>query len=270
MKIKTITIDADVEAVLRSAELDGNNLTLNGQLTSQMYKKVMKILEQIGFKWNRSAKCHIGEGDSADRFREALDVGKVVNEKQTYQFFATPSKIADRLVSLSGIGPGDRVLEPSAGRGAIIDAIWRCSKSEVPPVLFAVEIDPKNVKFLKDRNAESKDSSLCVTEQDFLDHTEQYDRIVMNPPFTCGQDIDHVRHAYNLLLPGGRLTSVMSPSWQHNDQRKARDFREWLDEMVNEGRAYMEELPAGTFSESGTDIKTVIVTVQKPLSQVTA
>ena len=30
-----------------------------------------------------------------------------------------------------------------------------------------------------------------------------YDRILMNPPFEHGQDVDHVEHAFNLLKPGG-------------------------------------------------------------------
>ena len=31
----------------------------------------------------------------------------------------------------------------------------------------------------------------------------------MNPPFTHHQDIDHVRHAYDLLDAGGVLVAIM-------------------------------------------------------------
>jgi len=39
-----------------------------------------------------------------------------------------------------------------------------------------------------------------VVGNDFLEHKKSYDRIVMNPPFENFQDIDHVRHAYDLLF----------------------------------------------------------------------
>ncbi len=51
-----------------------------------------------------------------------------------------------------------------------------------------------------------------VVASDFLDYGGEYDVIVMNPPFEKLQDIDHVRHAFDLLTEGGRLVAVMSES----------------------------------------------------------
>ena len=36
-----------------------------------------------------------------------------------------------------------------------------------------------------------------------------YDRIIMNPPFSNRQDAEHVRHAYDLLKPNGRIVAIM-------------------------------------------------------------
>ena len=36
-----------------------------------------------------------------------------------------------------------------------------------------------------------------------------YDRIIMNPPFSNRQDAEHVRHAYELLRPNGRIVAIM-------------------------------------------------------------
>jgi phospholipid N-methyltransferase len=267
MKVKTVNIESDVEQVIREAKIEGNKLTLQTQLTPQMYKKVMKVLELIGFKWNRSAKCHIGEGDSADKLREALGSGKVVNEKKTYQFFETPSSLAGHMVSLAGIKPGDRVLEPSAGKGSIITAIWDCPKTEVPPVLFAIELNPEHANFLKALGAELsrfRQLCLCVTEGDFLEHEEQYDRIVMNPPFNQDQAVRHVKHAYNLLLPGGRLVAIMAKGWMFGSRKTRREFKEWYDRMQSDGFASIpEELPPGTFKDSGTNVGTVLVVISK-------
>ena len=35
-----------------------------------------------------------------------------------------------------------------------------------------------------------------------------FDRIVMNPPFTNGDDIKHIMHALKMLKPGGRLVAI--------------------------------------------------------------
>ena len=68
-------------------------------------------------------------------------------------------------------------------------------------------------------------------------------------------------------IRGGRLVAIMSPSWKHNSNRKSETFRDWFNHHADAGRATIEDLPAGTFKESGTDIATVIVVIQKPLSK---
>ena len=269
MKIKTVTIDAEVEQVLRDAKLEGNNLTLQGKLSPQMYKKVMKVLELIGFAWNRKAKCHVGEGDSAAKFSEAMDTGKVVNEKQTFQFFETPKEVATKLAHYACIGAGDRVLEPSAGKGAIVRAI----QEECPhlAVIFVCELNPQMAGDLQALAAASRiagKGDVLVSTGDFLELDNQFDRIVMNPPFTGGQDCEHVKHAYDLLLPGGRVVAVMSPAWHSNSTKKFVAFRQWFDGLSANGFAEVaEELESGTFAKSGTDVATEIVILRKPLSK---
>jgi predicted RNA methylase len=263
MRIKTVSIDADVEQVLRDAQLDGNRLTLQSQLTPPMYKKVMKVLELIGFKWNRSQKCHIGEGDSADKLAEALSVGNVVDEKKTYQFFATPESVAARMASLANIEPGHSVLEPSAGKGALIRAI-----QQECPKLSTIHVCELNPQMAYDLATSAKIGCVDVevTCGDFLQFKRKFDRIVMNPPFTAGQELDHVRHAYDLLNPGGRVVSIVSRSWKHNSTKKYTSFKAWFEGLEAEYLAQVaEELPAGTFSESGTEIETMILVILKPV-----
>ena len=269
MKIKTVQIDADVEAVLRQAKLDAFGLTLQGQLDRAMYVKVNKILELIGFKWDRKAGCHAGQGDACGKLMQALNAGSCVDEKKTFQFFETPERLAGRMASLAEISPGDRVLEPSAGKGSIIRAI----QQECPhlAVVFACELNPEMAKLLKARDAEQAlslpDRQVVVEECDFLQHKEKYDRIVMNPPFTQGNDVEHVRHAYDLLLPGGRLVAITSKAWQSHDDKKSRAFRDWHCGLVEDGLAsFPEELPEGTFKESGTGIATLLLILLKPRS----
>jgi len=264
MRIKTVTIDADVEDVLRAAKLEGNNLYLQGQLSRPLYEKVNKVLSLIGFKWTSGkVKAHVGQGDSMTKLQEALGSGKVVDEKQTFQFFETPAQLAARLVSLADIKPEHAVLEPSAGKGAIVRAIQlSCPKL---PVVHAFELNLNMIN----ASPVLLQENVAVTCLDFLDAKDlQFDRIVMNPPFTGGQDVDHVRHAYKLLRPGGRLVAIMSKSWLFNSTRKFLAFRAWYEGHQEVGLASTpEEVPAGTFKQSGTEISTIIVIILKPSMQ---
>jgi hypothetical protein len=63
----------------------------------------------------------------------------------------------------------------------------------------------------------------------------------------------------DLLKPGGILVTVMSPAWQYRTDRKHAEFRAWLEELDHE----VEDLPGGTFKASGTNIRTLLVTIRK-------
>jgi 16S rRNA G1207 methylase RsmC len=95
--------------------------------------------------------------------------------------------------------------------------------------------------------------------EDFLEHQNPYDRIVMNPPFEKFQDVDHIRHAYDLLYPGGRLVSVVGEGVFFRRESKAQDFRSWLEEVG----ARVEPNPANAFKESGTSVQTRTIVIDK-------
>jgi hypothetical protein len=61
--------------------------------------------------------------------------------------------------------------------------------------------------------------------RDFLTATPRpiYDRILMNPPFGKDAHIEHVRHAYDWLLPGGELVAVL-PIEHPSRIKKRRQF----------------------------------------------
>lgn len=91
-----------------------------------------------------------------------------------------------------------------------------------------------------------------------------YDRILMNPPFSDGRDIQHVRHAYGLLKPGGRLVAVMGESAFTNQNKRATEFREWLESVGGTD----EKLPEGTFLDPSLPVNTGanarMVVIDKP------
>lgn len=83
----------------------------------------------------------------------------------------------------------------------------------------------------------------------------------MNPPFENLQDADHVRHAYDLLEKGGKLVAITSPSPFFNQNKKAKEFRDWFESVGGT----VENLPEGSFktSDNPTGVSTRMVTITK-------
>ena len=171
--------------------------------------------------------------------------------KKIEGYFPTPKPLAERLVDEADIKPGMRVLEPSAGKGSLVDAI---KQAEPTAEVTAIEPHSSLHEILKAKGHNP-------LKEDFLEHKGQYDRIVMNPPFENGQDIDHVRHAYEQLAPGGRMVAIMGEGGFFRGDKKATDFRGWLD-----GKGVSEKLPEGSFktSDNPTGVNTRMVTIDKP------
>jgi phospholipid N-methyltransferase len=163
------------------------------------------------------------------------------------QLFATPADVADRMVALAAIEPGMSVLEPEAGTGNLIWAVARAhSVLECP--LTAVEINGQLADGLQRAFPD-----VAVTHGDFLD-TERgpkFDRVLMNPPFHNGADIDHIIHAFHMLKPGGKLVGLCA-----NGPRQQAMLKPIADGW--------KELPAGTFKQAGTNVNTALVILQAP------
>ena len=123
-------------------------------------------------------------------------------------------------------------------------------------VVDVIELQPELVQELELYNF---NNVLCA---DFLkvQPSPVYDRIVMNPPFDRGRDIDHVRHAWDFLKPGGVLVAIMSAGTEFRGDKKAVAFRKLVDRV----RGQRQDLPAGSFAESGTFVNALYVKLRKP------
>lgn len=163
-------------------------------------------------------------------------------------FFPTPPAVVSRIVEQADIGDGMRVLEPSAGKGDIAEAI-RDSAEGV--TVEAAEVSGPLREIL-----EAKGFDLIGHDFMELQPTPQYDRVVMNPPFLNDNGAAHVRHAFKMLKPGGRLVAVMGTG-----SRGKAEFEAWLDEVGG----IAEPLPEGSFKSSfrPTGVATQVVVIDK-------
>lgn len=251
-------IDEEVLRVLSAAACEGPRLRLTGQLDRALYVATNTVLEALGGKWDRQAKAHVFAEDAEGRIEGALLTGTYARPDD-FGFFPTPPALVARLLELAEIAPGMRVLEPSAGHGAIADAIYDLT-GERPRL---VELLPANCDVLR-----AKGYGDVLGAGDFLgvpaDAWLPFDRIVMNPPFARQQDLAHVRHAWELLAPGGRLVAIMALGFTFRQDRNSASFR---TRVCCYGR--WERNAPDAFRSSGTDVQTVTVVLDKPADQPT-
>lgn len=250
---RTMKISDEVLDVLRQSTITDTSLKLPDiQLERSLYDKVNKALVAAGGKWSRAHKAHLFTDDPRSVLGLAIETGEVANIKQEFQEFFTPLELAEELCDMAGIYEHDRVLEPSAGAGDIALAALRRNTRVV-----CCEIQERHVKTLRDH------SGLIVWQGDFLtlptDLFRQFDRVVMNPPFTGGQDRAHVRHAFEFLRRGGRLVSIMSGNTSSGSTKAHKEFQDWVRHFGGE----FTPVDAGAFKSSGTNVATEILVVNK-------
>ena len=243
-------ISGDVLAVLAAAQTDGVRLVLQGELGRALYLETNKVLQAAGGQWNSKAKAHIFPTDAAECVDQLVLQGEITNTKQDFGCFFSPPAVVERLVEAADLRSGLSCLEPSAGNGAIVRGLLGRGHPAT-----AIEIRPELASQVAALGVD-------VTVGDFLDSTPEprYDRVVMNPPFAKGAEVKHVLHAIEFLRPGGRLVSVMSASLSFRTDRRYSGFRERISELG--GR--IEDLPESSFKNSGTNVATVLVQVERP------
>lgn len=265
---ETITQYKTAQEVYKDCRVDGNLIYLPAtQLDRNLYLEVANGLQLIGGKWKRKYSAFEFQQDPTELLL-SLASGEKRNLKKEFQFFATPKSLAAEMVRLAMPENNTKILEPSAGQGAIIDEILSyCRLKDITaPEVWYCELMDLNRSILERKYKEITDikvSEFKVKDNDFLqaDNNTFFDIIIANPPFSKNQDIDHIRKMYSLLKPGGLMVAIASKHWIYSQNKKENDFRTWLYDTVD---ASVNPIDAGAFNESGTSIATVMIIVYKP------
>lgn len=173
------------------------------------------------------------------------------NNREGKDWYATPEPLGLKMVHWSGAHSGDRVLEPSAGDGAVM----RFAPDGIN--LTMIEQSPSLASRAQMANTEAK-----MIVGDFLnDHgtNNKYHSIVMNPPFGNGgaDAIKHLAKAFDHLYDLGRLVALVP--------RGTMDKRivDWLKETKTAFWVAQIKLPSCTFENAGTGVATQVLIFDK-------
>ena len=166
------------------------------------------------------------------------------------EFYPTPSNVIEAM--LEGFSTtGKIILEPSAGKGNIVDFLKLNQASDI----LACESHPDLRKIL---------ATKCnVIADDFFDLTSEkishIDAIIMNPPFSCADK--HILHAWKIAPAGCTIISLCNSETLNNRHSRGRDE---LDKTI-EANGHANSL-GNCFStaERSSDVFVSVVRLNKP------
>jgi len=179
-----------------------------------------------------------------------------------HQFYPTTKELIKKMIEpylkdSSGYGiniNANKVLDPSAGDGAILDYIKEESWHYNTPDLFAIEIDPTLQEIVKNK--------ATLIGSDFLEYEGDtlFDLIIMNPPFDNGAK--HLLKAWDVLYKGHiacllNAETILNPYTQN---------RKILLEIIEKHGSY--EILGNVFSNARheTDVNVALVRLEKTVN----
>jgi hypothetical protein len=133
--------------------------------------------------------------------------------------------------------------DPSQSLRRLADACIAQGAQQV----FCVEQDPNYASTLNNKGYPTLNADFLTVPPSI-----KYSRVVMNPPFSGGQFIQHIQKALEWLAPGGALVSVIPGG---KDQPK-------LAQALAGRQFVVTPLDQGAFKSSGTAVATSVVIVK--------
>lgn len=203
--------------ILKSNQTELANWSIHSEAElSQLKSEYFSLIN----KYDQTSSDEKENRSRVDRLR------KMENEllgRKIPGFFPTPVSLVKKLIEQTGVSPGDTVLEPSAGKGDIIDELKSQLGNRVS--VDAIEINHSLREILTEKGYK-------LIGLDFLETppTPKYDCVLMNPPFENGKDIDHFFHALKFLAPGASIGAIMGEGSFSRSGKKEIHFREWREQ----------------------------------------
>ena len=266
---KVIKIRDKQIKVLKDAKVLNDTTVEFPTMTDNTYDSIKFIMEYLGYHWVEKYKCFklYNSDETAREFTSKLNnlikIGEIVISdtdefKRQTEFYSTPKDIVKLMIDKIELKDGInyKILEPSAGRGNILEEIVKHTDDYI-----ALEKNRVNYQTLIDNGYKAMNISFEIYAkrlQNKIGNIEIFDRVVMNPPFSS--DIKHLILGFKMLKPSGLIASIISEnSFYRNDTNSIR-----LREYIKQYKKEVIELPSKTFASSGTNVETMLVILKKP------
>ena len=213
-------------------------------------------------RYGRAMRKQTGAGPDGPRHMLAmLDAVAALEPSHTkrseeqirLQQFSTPLPLAYAALRAAAIRPGDTVLEPSAGTG-MLAVIAECAMgNRVAGSLYLNEYAHARAHLLTHLFPQAVTTAFNAEAIADRLHDVTPTAVIMNPPFSATPGVDRIRHdadlrhirsAFSMLPPGGRLVTITSANCIPGDAAW-RDTFDSVDggartvfTMAIDGRAY--------------------------------
>lgn len=177
-------------------------------------------------------------------------------------FYPTPQQLIDKMICDLDLTMIHTVLEPSAGKGDIVDVLKKKEEvrnkwyTKISLSIDCIENDPNLRHILKGKDYR-------VVHDDFLtyDTMKEYDLIIMNPPFSNG--CKHLLKALEMQKRnGGAIVCLLNAETLKNLCTNERITLNRLLEEYNANIQYMED--AFINAERRTEVEIALIKVQLP------
>jgi len=164
-------------------------------------QEAIRIIESIGGAQTSPGVFEF-DYDPTPVLGDIIAAGCIPDQK-AHQFYPTPERLAVMAVEMADIRDGHTCLEPSAGTGAIANHLPKLATT-------CVEVSSMHATVLRAQGFKTE-------QADFLAWADQpgqrqFDRIVMNPPFSEGRWRSHLEAAARLVADGGKLVAILPVS----------------------------------------------------------
>lgn len=184
-------------------------------------------------------------------------------------FYPTPSKLAGKMLSYVDWKNVFSILEPSAGKGDLADAVSRFVASRRNSRRISLHENDTYIDCIErdsDLAALLRGKGLHVVHDDFLTfHSfKQYDLCIMNPPFDRGDE--HLLHALSLMDRGGQIVCLLNAETIRNPYTNRRKV---LVQKLREHNARIEFIEnAFRHAQRPTDVEIALVYVNIPKKEI--
>lgn len=242
---------------LRDAIVNGFMETIDDSDAWRRYLPNTKTEGIGGKERDGNLASGVGEYDAAksDYFANQKKNSRT-KAQEGIDYYPTPEPIGYKMVKWLGLKPGDRVLEPSAGHGAISRYFASDTRNTI------VEPSRELATLARMRLKGGETSRVVEDRFENLDIGNKYEGIVMNPPYGKGGKTayEHVAKAFKHLADGGRLIAIVPDGPAAN-----KHFEKWWNSDDAKTGILVGEinLPQVTFSRAGTTVATKILVIDK-------